>query len=164
MIAKTYANSLSDGGLNDLQTVMTILESSNELNTVLTSPIIHKKQEIIDEVFKNEIGSEVLNLLKILADKGRFSEFKNIFEEYKKLQDEKNGVKSVTVISAIELKDEYKSQITDALAKRINKKINAAWQINPEIIGGLVVKIDDDIIDTSIKNKLDNLRGAYDKT
>ena len=164
MIAKTYANSLSEGVLNDLQTVMTILESSNELKTVLTSPIIHKKQEIIDEVFKNEISSEVLNLLKILADKGRFDEFENIFEEYKKLQDEKNGIKSVTVTSAIELKDEYKKQITDALTKRINKKINAAWQINPDIIGGLVVKIDDDIIDTSIKNKLDNLRGAYDKT
>ena len=164
MIAKTYANSLSDGVLDDLQTVMTILESSNELKSVLTSPIIHKKQEIIDEVFKNQIGSEVLNLLKILADKGRFNEFENIFEEYKLLQDEKNGIKSVTVISAIELKDKYRTQITDVLSKRINKKVNATWLINPEIIGGLVVKIDDDIIDSGIKNKLDNLRGAYDKT
>ncbi|MBQ8168754.1 F0F1 ATP synthase subunit delta, partial [bacterium] len=57
-----------------------------------------------------------------------------------------------------ELDEVYKQRITEKLNTKLNKNIVADWQIDESIIGGLIVQIDDDVIDTSIKNKLENIQ------
>ena len=66
-------------------------------------------------------------------------------------------MKSVKIVSAIELNEDYKNLIITKLSAKLKKNIHADWQINSDIIAGLVIYVDDHVIDTSIKNKLDSL-------
>ena len=168
--AKTYAKGLiqtaQDGSIDfvaiqhDLKTISEILESSPDLNTVLLSPAVTMEQKIniIEDVFRTEISSQVLNFLKLLVEKVRFNEFEQIVRAFQYELDEINGVKKIVVTSAIELDEVYKQRITEKLNTKLNKNIVADWQIDESIIGGLIVQIDDDVIDTSIKNKLENIQ------
>lgn len=163
--AKTYADALietnqsNDDILKDLETVSKIIENSNDLKTVLNTPAVpvEQKIEIIDDIFKSQVSQNILNFLKILAEKKRFNEFEEILQAFKNKFDEIQGIKRVTVISAIELSDDYKTKITDKLKEKLQKNIHADWQVDSEIIGGLIIHIDDNVINTSIKNKLENL-------
>lgn len=143
----------------DLSTVKEVFESSKELYDVLISPMTNyeTKSLILEDIFKKEISPQVLNFLKIIAEKNKFKEFDGIVKAFKEKSDELEGIKHITVTSAIELKDEYKKLITDKLNKKLNKKTETNWITDENIIGGLIIKIDDNIIDTSVKNKLDKL-------
>ena len=167
--AKTYAKGLIqtiqngsinyDTALNNLQTIVETLNTSSELKTVLSSPTvtIEQKNTIIEDVFGKEISTQIINFLKLLTEKDRFIEFEQILEAFKIELDVVNNIKRVKVISAIELNENYKNEITAKLSNKLQKNILAEWQINTNIIGGLVIHIDDNVIDTSIKNKLENL-------
>ena len=163
--AITYANSLIEADnnyeqiLNDLRTVQNITSQSKDFNEVMLNPTISvsTKNEIIDEIFKNQINEKVINFLKILADKKRFSELNEIISAYSEKVDEINNIKRVEVISVVELSEEQKRQTVEKLQNRLQKNVVVQWTKNADIIGGLVIKIDDDIIDSSRKNKLEKL-------
>lgn len=163
--AITYANSLIEADnnyeqiLNDLRTVQNITTQSKDFNEVMLNPTISvsTKNEIIDEIFKNQINEKVINFLKILADKKRFSELNEIISAYSEKVDEINNIKRVEVISVVELSEEQKRQTVEKLQNRLQKNVVVQWTKNADIIGGLVIKIDDDIIDSSLKNKLEKL-------
>lgn len=167
--AKTYAEALIKTAqdniltyndiLTDLETTKAIINSSVDLKNILLTPAVsvEQKTEIIEDVFKNQINPYTINFLKILADKKRFNEFDAIIEAYKHETDEINGIKRVEVISAIDLSDDYKKKISDKLQEKLQKKIYVNWQTDNSILGGLIINIDDNVIDTSIKNKLENL-------
>ncbi len=145
--------------LNDLQQVELLLQQSNDLNEVLKNPAINleKKSEIIESVFGNEIDEHEKNFLKILIEKGRFNEFSGIISSLKnKFEDIKNE-KEVTIISAVQLSEEQKSSILQKLGMRLQKKVLPAWKEDSNIIGGLVIQIDDNVIDMSILNKIESL-------
>lgn len=143
----------------DLDIISKIIESSPDLEKVLENITISNdaKTKIIDEVFKNQVNDKVINFLKILIDKNKFNHFNSIKSAFKKILDEVNNIKRVEVISAITLTDTHKSKITEKLKNKLGKDIIANWVEQPEIIGGLIIKIEDDVIDSSLKNKLENL-------
>lgn len=167
--AKNYAESLvqvaKDGVmtyeaiLNDLNIVNEIINSSEELLTVMENPAINinTKNEIIDNVFSNQISNKIINFLKILIDKKRFYELTQIIQAYSNEVDNINNIKRVEVISAVEISEDRKQKLVQKLQNKLQKNIIANWILDNEIIGGLVIKIDDDVIDNSLKNKLENL-------
>lgn len=144
---------------NDLNTVSQILELSNDLKFTLENPTIADeiKYEIVDEVFKNEIHQQIINFIKILISKKRFGELNKIKEDYNVKLDGINNIQQVEITSAIELNPEYQQQIIQKLSEKLNKNIRPIWNINEDIIAGLIYKINDNVIDASIKNKLDKL-------
>lgn len=163
--AKIYANALIDNNsanhIKDLELVQDILAKNSDLKDVLQNPTVslEQKLEIIEAIFKNNVSFEILNYLKILTEKKHIAEIPTIIEIIKNTIDENNGMKAVTIVSAIELTNEYKEKITKILEEKIAKKIKPNWQIDENIIAGLVIKIDDDVIDTSIKTKLNKIKG-----
>lgn len=164
-IAKTYANSLfnSDSNYNDvlsdLNTVLDVTKNSKDFMQVMQNPAISAdtKFEIIDEVFKNDLSEKVLNFIKILVEKNRFNEFEQIVQAYSDELDKINNLQRVEVISAVELSDNQKQRVSEKLQQKLQKNIFVNWTQDKEIIGGLVIKIDDEVIDSSLKNKLEKL-------
>lgn len=167
--AKNYADSLiqvcKDGAITfetvskDLNTVKEIISESDELVKVMENPAIanNTKNEIIDSVFPNQISDKIINFLKILIDKKRFNELTQIIQAYNNEVDIINNIKRVEVYSAVEVSEDRKQRLIDKLQNKLKKNVIVNWNINNDIIGGLVIKIDDDIIDNSLKNKLENL-------
>ena len=165
-LAKTYADSLFEADenrekiLSDLMTVSDVISNSDEFDSTMLNPAIslNIKFEIIDEIFKNELSPKVLNFIKIIVEKNRFNAFGQIISAYKELLDSANNTQNVEIISAIELSDSQKQNIIEKLSAKLNKNIKPDWIIDKSIIAGLVIKMDDNVIDSSVKNKLEKLK------
>ena len=157
-IAKDNVMSYEDIKHN-LDTVILILQSSSELQMTLENTAISNsaKIDIINEVFKNQINDKIINFLKILVNKSKFNELPLFIDEFNKILDNVNNIKRVEVVSAVQLTEDQKNKITEKLKNKLNKNIIAEWIEQPEIIGGLIIKIEDDVIDSSLKKKLENL-------
>lgn len=143
----------------DLATVSEILETSQDLRLTLENPTVSEevKSQIVEEVFKNEVHPQVVSFLKVLIDKNRFSEFSQIKADYEIKLDDVNKIQAVEITSAVELSEEYRERILQKLSKKLQKNIRPNWKVDENIIAGLIYRINDNVIDTSIKSKLDKL-------
>lgn len=143
----------------DLATVSEILETSQDLRLTLENPTVSEevKSQIVEEVFKNEVHPQVVSFLKVLIDKNRFSEFSQIKADYEIKLDDVNKIQSVEITSAVELSEEYRERILQKLSEKLQKNIRPNWKVDENIIAGLIYRINDNVIDTSIKSKLDKL-------
>ena len=143
----------------DLAAVSEILETSQDLRLTLENPTVSEevKSQIVEEVFKNEVHPQVVSFLKVLIDKNRFSEFSQIKADYEIKLDDVNKIQSVEITSAVELSEEYRERILQKLGEKLQKNIRPNWKVDENIIAGLIYRINDNVIDTSIKSKLDKL-------
>mgnify|MGYP005777034851 CR=1 FL=1 len=145
--------------LQDLNLIAEILKNSPDLNEVLKNPAISadKKNEIIDSIFTEPIDVHEKNFLKILIEKGRFNELGGIIQAVQAKSEDIKGEKTVIITSAIPIDSDTQKRITDKLEKRLLKKVIPTLKHNPDIIGGLIIQIEDDVIDMSLRKKLENL-------
>lgn len=144
--------------LRQLLDIEQSIEISNELKTVLTSPIISlkEKKEVVDKVFSDS-DKIILNFLKLLLDKNRFTILSSIIKEYKTIIDKENNIVNIKVISAIDLNESEKAMIKVKMQKVLNKEIELEWGKDSDIIGGLIFEMDDNIVDCSLKKKLQEI-------
>ncbi len=142
-----------------LNEILEVLESSNDLQIVMTNSSISTKEkiEIIDTIFNKKIDTKLLNLLKILVEKNRFNELNSIQIAYKELVNKQANKKTVEVFSPIELNFENKSNVLFKLEHKLGCEITPVWKIDKTLIAGLAFKIDDCVIDTSLRAKIENL-------
>jgi F-type H+-transporting ATPase subunit delta len=160
---KIYAQSLLELDadkkliLDELIKVEEVFTSSPELINILKNPTISIsiRTEILENIFKDKINDKLYKFLEILVEKNRINRLKEITESYKLKFNTQNNIKDIEIISAIELDEKHKEKIIKTLEKKFNKVIMPKWNINPEIIGGLIYKIGDSVIDTSIRHKLE---------
>jgi len=163
--AYIYADSLIQTDIernvvsDNLNVISSIINSSVDLREIMINPTValDKKYEILEEVFKNQIDERIINFLKVLVSKNKFGEFEQIKEAYFKINDDINNIKRVDIISAVELSEEQKSKTLEKLKNKYQKEIIANWISDSDIIGGLIIKTEDDITDNSIRNKLSRL-------
>ena len=167
--SKNYAEALAeiatdnvisyDGIKNDLNTVSAIIKNSPDLKNVLENITIatEVKNSIIDEVFRNQVNDKIVNFLKILTNKNKFSDFEDIKSDFETIYNDVNNIKLVDVTSAVALSEDQKQRVVEKLQAKLNKKIIANWLQDEDIIGGLIIKIDDNVINSSLKNRLEKL-------
>ncbi len=141
--------------LENLKELIQIKNSSEDLTNMAENPTIplEIKFEVVDEILKN-FDFKIINFVKILLKKNKFKNLENIYQAYSDIVEKINNRKKITIVSAIDLSDEMKEKISNKLEKKYNKTITASWEISEDIIGGLIIKSDDEVIDCSIKNKL----------
>lgn len=167
-ISKIYAKALMDIAaennsydsiLNQLQEIKAVLNNSEDLMIVLANSSIAtaKKIEIINDVFAEKIDNSVLNFLKLIIEKNRFNEFEFIINSYSEMLDQKANKKKVEIVSAVKLNFEAKTNVLFKLEHKLNCEIVPDWQVDENIIAGLIFKFDDFVIDTSVRNKVENL-------
>lgn len=169
LIANRYADALiqiaKSGKLSyekvstDLNLIKSTLETSKDLDTFLTNPIIsvEDKKEIVNKVFADEIDALILNFLKVVIDKNRFDTFPEIFEAYSKALDDINNISRINVTSAVAMSAETQARLKEKLELKLRKNVILDLNINSDIIAGLVINIGDNVIDMSLKNKLEDL-------
>ncbi len=168
LISKNYANALIEISKQDdsfenfktqLQQVSDTINSSNDLKLVMDNSSVSyiNKIEIIENIFKDKIDLRILNLLKILIEKNRFDEFDSITQAYCEIADNFERKKDVEIISSVELEIDIKGKILNKLEQKLHSEVMPRWTVDESLIGGLVFKFGDVVIDTSIKSKLENL-------
>jgi len=106
----------------------------------------------------NTSNELVLNLCNLLILKGRLKNAEQIADEYDSLLDEKRGIKHAIVTTAVPVDDSEKHKISGQLEKITGKNVSIKLQVNPSILGGMVARIEDTLIDGSVRNRLELLR------
>jgi F-type H+-transporting ATPase subunit delta len=100
----------------------------------------------------------VRNFLELLIEKHRVPAIQRIRREYDALWEEANKLLPVEVTSAIELDPQTVEQIGDKIGERTGRKVQLESKVDPDILGGIVVRVGDRILDASIANRLESLR------
>ena len=173
-IAKKYANALlesaiesgcSDKVYNDLIFVVETVISNGQLADILKNPIVKDsdKKDIINKLFSIHIDKITLELLFVLADNRRLDILSEILNQFSNLYNKINNIVKPYIISAVELNEEQRNKIIKKLENKLSKKVIPQYCINEEIIGGLIIEIDDKTIDCSLKTKFDNMRKQLTK-
>lgn len=144
----------------DVLFVNNTLDSSKELRSVLKSPVIkeEKKHAIIKNLFNEKVDTATINFLDFIINKNREDLLFNITKRFLKLSDEHAGIMNARVTSAVELDSVQKENIKKKLEDYTNKKIRLSFALNEKVIGGFIVKIEDTVIDASVRRQLQSLK------
>jgi len=112
------------------------------------------KKQVIQQLFKGKVSDIIVNFLMVLIDKNREAFLPDIFTEYKKLADISRNIIDAEVRSAVALTDKDFAELTAKLSAMSGKNVRLRSVIDPGLIGGLVVKIGDKVIDGSVVKRL----------
>jgi ATP synthase F1 delta subunit len=100
----------------------------------------------------------ILNFLKLLIEKHRMPVLFRIRAEYEALWEEENKLLPVHITSAVELDSSVVKQLGDRIAEQTDRKVDVSAQVDPDILGGIVVRVGNSILDASVRNRLEQLR------
>ncbi len=171
-ISYRYANSLMQLAeekkifkkvTDDAELIFNTLNSSKELRSVLKSPVIksNNKKSLLQKIFEKKISDETASFVSFVVEKNREDILFDIFKEFIALADKKNGIVKAKVVSASDLNDQLRQRMTDDLSKKTNKKVSANYNVDANLIGGFIVRIEDTVYDASVKHQLNLLRKKF---
>jgi F-type H+-transporting ATPase subunit delta len=167
-IAQVYARSLFDVALeqdklDDIREQLTqfasALEEDRQLQVFFFSPYFStpEKQDGLDRAVTG--ADEVLvNFLKLLIENHRMPVVFRVRRAYDVLWEQENRLLPVSVTSAVELDKKTIREIGDKIAEQTSRKVDLSAQVDPDILGGIVVRVGNSVLDASVRNRLEQLR------
>jgi ATP synthase F1 delta subunit len=167
-IAQVYARALFEvaqerGDLDEVREQLgqfaDALEESRELQTYFFSPYF-STEEKKDGLHKAVSGASepVMNFLELLVEKHRMPAVFRIRREIDALWREENKLLPVQLTSAIALDDDTVQNLGRTIGERTGRKVDVTATVNPDILGGIVLRVGNSILDASIRNRLESLR------
>lgn len=152
-------NISKDEILNNLNDVSDTINASKELEDAINNPSVstEEKNEVISKIFYDKIHPLVYNFMFALNLKKRLNIIKEIAIEFQKELEIQKNILNVEITSAIELDEGKKDEIRNRVAEKLSKDVRVNWNVDSEIIAGLIFNIDSTVVNNSIKYKLDNL-------
>ena len=144
----------------DMEVIKELLKSNRKFRDVLYHPSIIKaeKKSIIDKTIGPQCSKWVKNLLFVLIDKRRERILEPLFDIFKTAAKRIKGLESVKVQTVFPLSESKIGKLKENLEKLTKKKVELEIEINKDIIGGMIIKIGNRIIDGSVVNHLKNLK------
>jgi len=165
IIAKRYAQALiqiaeENNALElyekELKEVISVINDNPDLYSAWNSKrvISEKKKEIISEAFRKKVCNNILHFLFLLIDKRRETYLFSILKEYGNMSDTVRNIINADVRTAVQLTDKDFHKLKAKLSAMTGKNVRLRVHIDPTLIGGLVVKIGDQVIDGSVIKRL----------
>jgi F-type H+-transporting ATPase subunit delta len=167
-IARPYAEALFRTASNDLAGTSVWLDelasiSSNaQLQQYAGNPSVTSAQtfDVISGVAKSRLSDSAKNFLRAVIDNGRISVLPEIADQFRALKNVQGGSSDATVYSAFALDAGALADLQATLEKRFGKKLNLSVELQPELIGGVRVVVGDEVLDTSVKARLEQMKAA----
>ncbi len=173
-VAKRYARSLlglatelnqQDAAFADMNLLASTIKGNRDLGMLLSSPVVRPdlKQSIVEKIFGGQFSELTTKFINLIIDKGRESQLlyiaTNFIAQYKKGKD----INTATVRSASKLTPDAFSKIEAMVKKQTGGSVELTEIVDPDLIGGFVLRIGDQQLDSSILSELKDLRGEFDK-
>src|SRR4051812_4803668 len=135
------------------------LEETRELQVFFFSPYFStpEKQDGLGRAV-TDADEIVVNFLKLLIENHRMPVIFRVRREYDRLWQEENKLLPVQITSAVALDDATVKGIGDRIAEQTNRKVDLSSNVDPEILGGIVVRVGNSVLDASVRNRLKKLR------
>jgi F-type H+-transporting ATPase subunit delta len=170
-VSASYAKALLDWSVEkelskeiyaDCEKLHKFLQNNRDFYLILQSPVLSKpKKRGIITTLISEIAPSLLDFINIIAKNGREKQLENILLVYQKLYREKFGIIRSQVESANALSEVATMGIQKFLEKTYSKSVELEFKVNPALIGGFVLTIDDNLLDKSVKGEIEQLRKKF---
>ena len=167
-IARPYAEALFKATSSDLTGAAVWVESlqaiaSNpQLQQFADNPNVTNAQvfAVIEGVAKVALPEMAKNFLRTVIDNGRLSALPEIAEQFRVLKNAQSGTSDAVVYSAFAIDATALADLAVTLEKRFARKLNLSVELQPELIGGIRVVVGDEVLDTSVKARLEQMKMA----
>ena len=128
--------------------------------TVLANPAIpvERRAEVLTELLGGRISAPAQNLVQLLLRRGRIEELPRVAAEFRRLDDRRQGITHATATSAIPLTPDEVRALTQRLEQTTGGRIALDVRVDPSLLGGLIVRVGDRLIDGSVRGRLERLR------
>jgi F-type H+-transporting ATPase subunit delta len=167
-LAEVYARSLFEvardqGKLDQLREQLgqfaDALDQNRELAVFFFSPYFStkEKQEGLERLLDGA-DETFLNFLKLLIENHRMPVIFRTRQQYERLWERENELLAVEITSAIALDEETTQSLGKSIGERAGRKVKLAAHVDPDILGGIVLRVGNSILDASIRNRLEQLR------
>lgn len=169
LVDKTYGQALFELGLeeNKIETyaqqiadIRSLFEENPDLMKLLTHPQIsgEDKLKVVEQCFNGKADNDITQFLKIVVKAGRQSELIHIFNYFLESVKVYKHIGTAYVTSAVSLTQEQKEAVEKRLLELTDfVSYDMIYEIDPSIIGGLIIRIGDKVVDSSIKTKLETI-------
>ena len=168
-IARVYASSLVEIGqeknildqlAEEVQFLSELFISDSDFRLFLTSPGMAKeaKKDFIKKIFTGKLSEHIINFMNLLIENDRMSFLGKIYEALRSIADDVLKRKRVTVVTRFDLDEATYATIKTSLKEKYKKEIIITQEIDENILGGIIIKMDDIVIDGSLARDLKNIR------
>jgi len=146
--------------LNDMRQIVKIIKNDNEFLKVIKHPKISTstKKKMFINIFKGRIDEEVLSFLLILIEKDRILFLEEKLKEMEKIHLERNNTLLAQVRTVIPLNETEREELRTKLSNIYDKKILFEEILDKDIVGGVYIRVGDDVIDGTLKSKLQEMK------
>ena len=175
LVSKVYGDALFEaareaGRMDDMYEevleLQKLLQANEELQKMMENPkvIREDKENVIETVFRGRISDEIVELMKLMIAKGRYSNIESVFDYFIGLVKEEKKIGIAYVTTAVELTDGQKDEIVRRLLETTRyETFEMNYAVDASLIGGMVIRIGDRVVDSSIKTKLYELSKSLRK-
>ena len=166
LVAKVYGDALFAAALEagrmdemyeEICELRKILGENEDLQKLLDNPKIirEEKESVIENIFRGRVSDEIVELMKLMIAKGRYSQIESVFDYVIGLVKEEKKIGIAYVASALPLTGEQKANIIRRLLDTTKyEQFEMNYSVDRSLIGGVVIRIGDRVVDSSIKTKL----------
>ena len=141
----------------EVSDLLEIMESSEELSTFLTNPLMtaEPKKGVLREIAEGKVSPFLLNFLLLLVDRGRIILLPDTLKQYQALLRDLNQTVLANVTSAVELSDDQKNAICDRVKGLTGaRNVELSVEVDPSLLGGLIIEVGSQVIDASLRGQL----------
>ncbi len=145
---------------DDLNTIVNLMEKDRGFRDFVLAPYTSRdeKVRIIERIFSDRITALTMQVLRVMLEKRREGEIEAVRDEFVNLRRIATGTIYVTVTSAEAMPDDQQKTLLAKIAKSTGKKVEAAFRIEPLLIGGVKVAYENYVLDGTIRGGLNHLR------
>jgi F-type H+-transporting ATPase subunit delta len=146
--------------LEELSSICNLIDNNEDFYQVIKHPQIstQKKKVVFTNIFKGNIDDDLLSFLLILIEKGRILFLREKLNEMEKIHLDRNNTLRATVRTAIPMLDSEIEALKIKLEGKYNKTIILTPEVDKSILGGVYVRVGNDVIDNTVKSKLDEMK------
>lgn len=151
---------IADDINRDMELLRDSCDVSPELKAILRNPVIrgYKKLSILKAIFTKDVHPLTMSLFDVIDRRNREEILYTLSVEFIRLYKEHRGIAQATVISAVPLNDASRENLIAKLTEQLGKKIELTEQVDQALIGGLMIKVGNSLIDNSIRTGLKRLK------
>lgn len=173
-VAKRYAKSLlglatelkqQDAAYADMALLAKTIDSRHDLDVILSSPVVRPdlKQSVVAKIFGENFSELTTKFINLIIDKGREGQLKYIAKSFVAQYKKQKGITTASVRTASKLLPDAMAKIEALVKEHAGGDVEVTETVDPELIGGFVLRIGDQQLDTSILSELTDLRGEFDR-
>ena len=148
---------------NDIELILKTIREIDDFKLLIEHPTIKASQklEILEEIFKNKVDKYSLSFLHLIVKNKRENHLKSMCYNFIDFYRDYKGIKRAVLTTASEISEKERSIIKESIQKKFNATIELQEKVDQDLIGGMIIQVDDKQLDLSVAKQIQNLRNDF---